>query len=551
MATGNYSDLHCHPGLRSINMNKTTLWDTHRGKKARRIIRAQLKGKRGALYDQSGYPKLANGQVKLVFASLYPLEQGFMMNNNLFLDTLNIPFKIGVWFSFLFNRFRKNIHLRDYFLSLFINFSSNRIRDLKNQEYWDGFMDEYIAYRTENNLAKDISKKSVEEIKELIRRRHKDFPEGYAARTSGVYQIADGNWDGKLPADDKILTVLNIEGIGIISQVKEGGPTKRHGTRMQSETEIFKRLNDFKTKIPLFYITFSHHFASGLCGHARSIPDIARDLGILHQEYFIDQNFSELGYRILQYLLSVKVEGGTWVRDEGAGRRILIDVKHMSLRGRLTLYQLVKLYNDGKEAKDKIPVIASHVGFSGRTVGQMLSVVNRRAETSRTQIQTTRKFGRLHTYNTWSINLGVEEIGWIVESDGLIGISMEQNNLGIGFGKKTRKKQPYFAHLVMNQILDMAKAAATPKFWNHITLGTDFDGLIDPIDHYTSSLFFHGLKQDLAAEFHKLSTPELVEASLDIDDLNNILERLFIGNAMSFIQRHFKTADMPMVQAFA
>ena len=81
--------------------------------------------------------------------------------------------------------------------------------------------------------------------------------------------------------------------------------------------------------------------------------------------------------------------------------------------------------------------------------------------------------GRKHIYNTWSINIGIEEVKFIVESGGLIGVSLEQNNLGVKFGKKT-KREPYdfFAGLVMNQMLSMAKAADTKDFWDCVTMGT-------------------------------------------------------------------------------
>ncbi len=541
-----YTDLHCHPAFRPLNRGHASLWQTHIGKQMRKVIRAQLKGKRAAIFDQSGYPKLTNGQVKIVFASLYPLEQGFMTNNSILLNTLNIPLSIGKRISMLFNRMGRDIHVRDYLLSLFIRFPAKRIQRLKDQEYWDGFQEEFSRYRQEQGIIGKVEGDTLKEIKTLIRRRSKDFPKDYSAQSEGRYIIADGDWDGSMPLGNDILTIMTMEGLGIVSQTKKGAPNRRHGTKLEAEQVIFERIDQIKHKYPIFFATFSHHFATDLCGHARSVPDIARNLGLLDQEYFVHENFSELGYRVLQYLLAVKPQAATWVDDDQAGRRVLVDVKHMSLKGRLTLHQMVRLYNQGKSPEDRIPIIASHVGYSGRTVGQMLATIRRTGETTVGQIDArTVKYGRDHTYNTWSINLASEEIRWIIDSDGMIGISMEQNNLGVGFGAKTKGKQPYFTHLVMNQLLDMAKAAGAPDFWDHITLGTDFDGLIDPIDHYSSALFFYGLRQDLSAELNKLTDEELSEASLPRATIGTALNKLFFDNAKGFLSRHFDSANMP------
>lgn len=543
-----YSDLHCHPAMKPFNQRKRTLWDTILGKKIRRIIRAQLKGKRGVLYDQCGYPKLTNAKVKLVFASLYPLEQGFMMNNNLILDSLNVPFKVGTWISMFFNRFRENIHLRDYLLSLFIHFKPNRIRELKGQEYWHTFHQEYRAYKSENNRLGEIKGDNLTEIASVIQRSPSSFPDNFKALETGSYTIADKNWSGSLPGGDSILTILTIEGIAIVTQTKSNAVNRRHGTKLLEESEIFRRLKYLKDRIPLFFITFSHHFSSGVCGHSRSTPDKARYLGLLNQEYFIHENFNDLGYRMLKYLLAVKPDGNGWVDDTEAGRRILIDVKHMSLRGRLTLYQLVSLYNRNKSPSEKIPVIASHVGYSNKSVAQQLVAIKRTGETTDAQIERyTSIYGREHRYNTWSINLAREEINWIIESDGLIGLSLEQNILGIEFGKKTKRKQPFFVHLVMNQLLDMA-SVSSPKFWDHITMGTDFDGIIDPVDTYSTSMFFHSLRKDLSVELNKISEEELQDAHLQKSEIKATLDKLFIRNALEFTQRHFDVTSMPAIE---
>ena len=66
-----------------------------------------------------------------------------------------------------------------------------------------------------------------------------------------------------------------------------------------------------------WFVTFSHHFYNELCGHARSLRKIIGKL--TNQEEGINTSFTPLGLEVLDILL-----------DKNNGRRILIDVKHMS-----------------------------------------------------------------------------------------------------------------------------------------------------------------------------------------------------------------------------
>ncbi|NND51563.1 MAG: hypothetical protein HKN09_02685, partial [Saprospiraceae bacterium] len=357
MSDQQFSDLHCHPAMHPLMLGHKKLWNTHLGSKRRKIKEAQEQGKRGGLYDQAGYPKLINSRVKLVYASLYSLEQGFMMNNSYLLSALNMTIKIGLVFPMILHFAGIRLHLRDFVMSLYTKYKAKRLRFLKEQEYWDEFINELQHYKDEKDTTGELVHESEQEIMHLL-----DFAYGDGTsnnlKSSGTFRVADGNWDKTLPASDEVLTVLTMEGLAIVSQTKHGGGHSKHGTKMLRSNTIGKRIKYLKNEIPLFFVTFSHHFSSELCGHARSLPIKARRLGLLDQEFFIDEGFSQLGYLTLKYLLSVKeLPNGQFIKDENAGRRIFIDVKHLSLKGRLTLYQLVASYN-AAHPLDKIPIIA-------------------------------------------------------------------------------------------------------------------------------------------------------------------------------------------------
>lgn len=555
MSEHKFSDLHCHPAWRPRMLSYKTLWDTHLGKKHKKIKKDQKKGLRGKFYDQSGYPKLVNGQVKLVFASMYPLEQGFMMNTNPVLAAINFVFRGGPLMWLKFNPFGSHGHVRDFILSLYAKFPLKRIRELKKNEYWHSLEEEFSDYLKENKKHTDISKNNIKEIDAILKHIYRGHP---TARQnvvkSGKYIIADQLWNKQIPQGDDILTVLTMEGMAIVSQKKQGAKKSRHGTVLDDDEKIRERLGLIKDTMPIFFITFSHHFSTELCGHARSFPTMTRDLGFLNQEYFINENYSRLGYGIMQDLLCVKMVDGQWLKDESKGRRIFIDVKHMSLRGRLALYQLVNGYNNNPQNTDRIPIIASHVGYSNKTIADMLYATRPGGETKKSQKYEEKIYGRDHIFNTWSINLGVEEIGIIVDTGGLIGLSMEQNNLGIPFGKKTKKeKHPFFVRLVLNQLMAMARAAGKKEFWDCITMGTDFDGMIDPVDQYSSSLFFSKLRSDLSVELANISQDEQNKAGLSHVDLRSpqdmdaLLDKIFFQNSFDFLTKHFDNAKMPIL----
>ena len=538
MAHNYFSDLHCHPSMIPIMLSKETFWDTHRKKRHRATIRKQKKGLRGAIYAQSGYPKLINGNVKIVFVVLYPLEQGFMVNNNEVISIINIAARALTLGISKLNIFGKKGHFRDYPMSLFTNFLPKKIRELRAKEYWVSFTEEVNNFYSENNsIPLKLTPHNLKEIRDVKRHFYSDDEWDGSLIEYGTYQIVDGKWDEKIPDAGKVLTVLTIEGVGALSQTKKGATNSKHGTVLDGMSKIMKRIAEIKA-LPVLYLTFSHHFSSSLCGHARSFPNKARFWGALNQEHFINEPFTRQGYKILQHLLAVKLENGKWIRDNDAGRRIFIDVKHMSIRGRLSLYQLINGYNE-HNPDDKIPVIASHIGFSNRTISQLLQNSKTGKEVDSTQCEEEMINGRLHHFNTWSINLGSEEVGIIVKSGGLIGISLEQNNHGVKFGKRVqRKAYEFYPQLVFNQILSMARAANDPNFWDCITIGTDFDGLIDPVNKYSSALLFMKLKNDLRQELRNISSEERSEACMDHLNNEKILEKLFFDNASDFLKRH-------------
>ena len=524
-----------------------------------KVILKQLQSKRGALYDQSGYPKLVNGHVKLVFASIYPLEKGFLFKRVKALPNPDSTTFINVSVA------------RNFLLKLVTKYPKQRLNELRDGEYWKQFKEEYNYYfksSTNGTGKKDVPvrKGSSHEIKKLI--NHPDFglKDQLQFKDKGQYTILDGN---NLPPasyeGDTVYTVLTVEGMGFITQ--NCGPESCYPLQLAPKSEILNRIKFIKEQTPIFFITFCHHFNNHVCGHARSFVRITK-LVKMNQEEFLDRGLTALGMELLQNLLSIsKDQDGTVHNAQDLGRRILVDMKHMSYNGRAAVIELVGKYN-ATHTDDKIPLIASHSGFTNLSERQMTRRLaidedekNRELGLTQSVRVDIEDLGMEARYNSWSINLYKEEIKAIVDSDGLIGLSFEQNIVGIAFiggkkgykikGKKKLKSKieavrNKYTQLIVGQLCAMAKAGG-PGLWKCISIGTDFDGLIDPLDGFSSALCFELVRTELIKELGKIKpavrgTYHLPTASEEIEEL---VDDFCFNNAARFVQIHFKS-PMPV-----
>ncbi len=173
------------------------------------------------------------------------------------------------------------------------------------------------------------------------------------------------------------------------------------------------------------------------------------------------------------------------VKDHGASKRILIDVKHMDIQARFEYYKLLAT----EYPNDNIPIIASHCGVSGENrMIAMATGLNPLFDTYRElydpatyykkQFQkdtwwkcftsqldaqdrekffdspgnVTSSFNPFENINTntagwfypWSINLCDEEIALIYQSRGIIGINFDKRILG-GY-MNNYQKRGYYKH---------------------------------------------------------------------------------------------------------
>jgi hypothetical protein len=208
---------------------------------------------------------------------------------------------------------------------------------------------------------------------------------------------------------------------------------------------------------------------------------------------------------------------------------VLLDIKHMSLKSRLDLYEY------RKKKGYHLPIIASHMGVTGYSVDEWKGAIkSERAAGTKdnplVSITIDRKrcgeWGRINkefTFNAWSINLMDDDIEEVLKSGGLIGISLDvrilgwQRGIGQIFKDEDREElitwqdfRHFFPHRVARIEADIAalesytfpepderhplalcfnilhvawvgKTLTGTDPWKHLCIGSDFDGLIDPL----------------------------------------------------------------------
>jgi microsomal dipeptidase-like Zn-dependent dipeptidase len=325
-----------------------------------------------------------------------------------------------------------------------------------------------------------------------------------------------------------------------------------NGQRFGQTQKVIDRLLYFKLpQSPrLVYITITHLSHSEFCTHAFGMK-------MLKSNAFNPQGrgLSNLGKRFIREALSTT-----------NGKRILIDAKHMSLLARQQFYAL-----RAAEFPDA-PIMASHMGLTGCS-WQRKPVCKYKYDKKEACYEVTyyRQPGVLDTYfNPWSINLYDEDIEEILSSNGLIGLSLDQRILGCGkpaeelvspdefkdtdftpvaeprlhqlrvedYDDPEEVKAWHLRHLC-NHILHIVKVGQPNvgnRVWKQIAIGSDFDGLIDPINYTTHAGAFKFLFGGLVEWLPRMA----IHAGVDLPptDVQQVVKQVIGENAAAFLRKH-------------
>ncbi|WP_075589961.1 membrane dipeptidase [Labilibacter marinus] len=489
------ADLHCHPTMHPFaykeanKKRKNNMWWDNPPKKCQR--------KSGfPEYFQTSIPALIRGNVRLVLASLYPLEQAWL--NPKFLGT-------GVVSDIIAKQVVSHLPVRyinkvqsstfNYFEYLnkeyqFLTEGSNKPHPYKGDKW------KYI-------VATDAS--DVEEAKD------DEHTIVYVPTIEGSHALVSGN--AKQLIDDPVV----------------------HQSTLNNIAEVKKWAH------PPMYITLAHHFYNGMVGQARSIPDGVAST-VLHQQVGLNLPVNERGEKVIDCLLGIN-------EFEGNGRRILIDTKHMSISARIWYYQKISEYNNEKSDADKIPIIASHMGYGNHK--SMLDSIEIPDEDKN-------KYEKSKEFNPWSINLSDEEIKMIFKSGGIIGVNLDQRILSgddvIDESKDFKRSDirnnranvvKFWTEQFAKNVLAIVQAvhsnedieeAEKASVWDCISLGTDFDGMINPVDAFIVSDELPKLREALADYLPTVDLFNQLRGSLGVEE---ILDKLMYDNVYDFVIKHY------------
>lgn len=256
-----------------------------------------------------------------------------------------------------------------------------------------------------------------------LKEQHRYVVDGQNDTNASVqYQIAKNNTEKNAIVNaGKIAVILSIEGITSCY----GAFNFRQKLKDQRNRKLGPFLDqcianvvEMKSLDPCpFIVTLAHHQYNFICGNALSFVGIPK--AILKQNgqtniesegrniWFPNIGITDIGFKIIKTLLDPSI----------GRRRVLVDTKHMSIKARREYHAYVKQQSDG------IPIVQTHTAVSGRSFNEPKSWVKK--NTTELKIRRQRKIG----FNTGSINMFDEEIVDIVESDGLMGIMIDEKRL--------------------------------------------------------------------------------------------------------------------------
>lgn len=471
-------DLHCHPNLKSFNSGypkpKCDMWQNIHHKAEGRFAKSINDFTQQVLKDsQCNLTMLAAGNVRVFQVSLYPTERGFLHMRNL------PKMLIG----------KKGIHTMQAVIT--------------------GYDTECIAHqKTHYNYFDDL----VAEY-EYVLGQQGESPDG---ENRFVLVNNYTELEQALKRENTLIGIITIEGAHVLGT---GAPETDSLSNEDLNNQLSENIRTIKQwDFPPFMVNLSHHFWNHLSGHATSFKRPIN--GLINQNKGKNKGITEAGWHVIRELLS---------RENG--KRILIDIKHMSVTARKEYYSFISNYNSINPG-DIIPIVSSHSGVNG------FSTMDGSIKDNDIMLK-----AREHRFYRWSINVSNEEIKIIHQSNGLIGLMMDRGMLGgldlikkIADIEDEKEQRQQYSRVFLDNAFQIVKTVGTKSGWDIIAIGSDYDGTITHMDPYESAAKLPLLQQDLI---------EYLEANNYQKDLwfdyspIELIEKIMYKNAMGFYQRFF------------
>jgi len=275
---------------------------------------------------------------------------------------------------------------------------------------------------------------------------------------------------------------------------------------------------------PIF-ITLAHHFYNELCGFAKSFEGGIAD--IMQQNADPKVGITTAGYAVIKTMLRNTAD------KKEESNRILVDVKHMNVKSRYDYYKFLK----EEYPNNSIPVVVSHGAING-----ILDPRN--------------KYVKSLGFNDADINFFYEELKIIQQSKGIFGLQLDERRIYDAklkndvfrhaektmtkYGKKRLRKNAYFIWRQIEKIgeyLDQEGLHA----WDIQALGTDYDGIINPLNGWWTSKELKGLGPYLTHHAQDFLNSHRGRSLKDFNQLSaeEIIDKFMFANGLEFIKKNF------------
>ena len=507
-----FTDIHCHTFLKYVQNDVVDLWKP--------IGRPNFVAKALGLvrFTAADLSKLAEADVQIACIVLTPPEQ------KLFFFQGSIPKKI-------LNRFTT-------FIS---TIPADKVKHYQSENYdhFDLLNQELRLCLGGQNISRELKLSSTGRKTVCRYQVVKNYAE--------VEAILAANKSN--PKERIIAIILTIEAFHALGagHIEFNGQPNKFNV---SPDLILKRIDALKgigsAEVPAWeysplWLTIAHAVNNDICGHAQPLTDLFRSF-LDYSEPFtngkkppkyqscINTGLKPLGKQVLERLLGIDAVS---LARPNPGKRVLVDIKHMSTRSRQDYYDILDAYH-APHPNDIIPVVMSHAAVNGKP---------RLDERGFDPVDLDSEWKKSDSFNPWSINLYDDEIVRIHQTRGLIGLVFYQPILG---GKKRRRgtffwSEEDWAGLFADQVEHIVKtvyntgAADKQEIWNRICIGSDFDGQINPANKFATSdrlpVFKKHLKRFLNGDrFNAYRKPE------EVDEL---ADKISYKNVVEFLKRNF------------
>ncbi len=333
-----------------------------------------------------------------------------------------------------------------------------------------------------------------------------------------TYKVVDSAAAIDFTADDTLYIVVTFEGAHVFRSLLA---TTDPATIQKQVLSNVAKVKDPAWGVKPFFVAPVHHFDYGYCGRAASLTSGSAGKLAYDQKLDATQKIEPLGIALIEELLKV---------DSNGKGRILIDIKHMNVRSRRHYYQLLST----KYAAENIPIIASHGAIT---------------------------FTHYPNVDTNEINFYYEEVIKIAASGGIFGVQLDARRLRKGdYGNRKhgltkaeknrglRKRSFYVWRQVEAMALEVYKQASKHNDgtavdpWGFQVLGSDFDGIVDPLDGFWRHSEMPLLRKYLLKQASYFLKTKKAKNLPNYSALSaqEIIEKFMFSNAKTFLQTHLK-----------